>query len=87
MVGSLVLALLGWAALYAAMDRPRLALYPPFSNRFSRAVLRLAGALLLVLSLICSMQDEGSTVGFVAWWVWLAVTAFGFTVWRGMRRV
>ncbi len=85
MIGSVGLALLGWAALYTAMDRPQLALYPRVDHKHLVIVLRVIGALLLAFSLLWSMQADGSTVGFAAWWVWLAVTAFGFTVWRSFR--
>ncbi len=86
MLGSLVLALLAWAALYTAMDRPRLAQYKAVDHNLLVIVLRATGALLLLLSLICSMQSWGTTVGFAAWWVILTVTGVGFTLWHSLRR-
>ena len=82
MVGSLLLALLGWALLYMAMDKPYKARAADGRDLPPQSWLRAAGGLLLGLSLLCSVYALGATVGFAAWWVILSVTAFGFTMGR-----
>ena len=86
LIGTIALALLGWAALYMAMDRPRLARSSAVDTKLLVMVLRIIGALLLLWSLVCSMQAYGATVGFTAWWIWLALTAFGFALWRSLTK-
>jgi putative Mn2+ efflux pump MntP len=82
MVGSLLLALLGWVLLYTAMDKQYKARAVDGRYLPPQRGLRVAGWLLLGLSLLCSIDALGATVGFAAWWVILSVTAFGFTVGR-----
>jgi hypothetical protein len=82
MMGSFGLAILAWTALYYAMDRQYAALVALHKNVPKPFLLRCLGGVLLMLSLSSSIAEFGATVGFAAWWVLLAVSAFVFTVGR-----
>lgn len=82
MFGSFGLALLAWVLLYNAMDRQYLVFVASHGNLPKQRLLRCLGSVLLLLSLSCSLGEFGVTVGFSAWWVLLAVSAFVFTVGR-----
>ena len=87
MVGSFGLAILALALLFNAMDRQYLAWSAVYENLPKQIVLRCCGVVLLMLSLSCSVGQFGATVGFAAWWVLLAVSAFVFAMGRVLLKV
>ena len=77
-VPAFTLAFAGMAALAFAMDRHHEQLTgaqeaPPVRRR----MLRCAGVLLLVMSMLSCIQFWGATVGLVAWLGWLSAGALG----------
>ena len=77
MLWSLILAFVAWTMLCAAMSRPYGELFSHARVKPNPVVLRIIGWLLLVISLSCSVAKWGGSVGFAAWWILLAVSAFG----------
>jgi uncharacterized membrane protein len=82
MLWSFILAFGAWAMLCAAMNRPYNELFANAKIKPKPTVLRIIGWLLLAVSLSCSVAKWGGSVGFAAWWVLLAVSAFGFIILR-----
>ncbi|WP_410211937.1 DUF3325 domain-containing protein [Aquirhabdus sp.] len=82
MLWSLILAFVAWTMLCAAMSRPYTELFSYARVKPNPVVLRIIGWLLLVVSLSCSVAKWGGSVGFAAWWILLAVSAFGCIIMR-----
>ncbi|AXI02191.1 DUF3325 domain-containing protein [Aquirhabdus parva] len=82
MLWSFILAFVAWTMLCAAMSRPYNELFSQTRIKPHPLVLRIIGWLLLVASLSCSVTKWGGSVGFAAWWILLAVSAFSFITMR-----
>ncbi len=81
MVLALICAYCGWWLLYRAMSQSLSSL-----GSRSKAGLRGVGAMLLVCALGASVWQWGASVGFAAWWILLALSAWSLTIIMAFRR-
>ena len=85
MVWSFITAFVAWSLLCAAMNRPYNELFSGRRFKPQPIVLRIAGWLLLGVSLWLSVRNWGGSVGFSVWWILLAVSAFFLIIARTYR--